>query len=153
MTTEEHPGRVAVRRLVEQARTIQGLTKEELATSAEISTKTLYNFQTGGRWPQPRAIRGLERALGFTPLSLDDVLEHDSPESVTLEHLTGPGSPAAPAADPSKLSDKDLLWELTERLQTRSADVRRWQSEAESLRALLEEHRHRQDGPDNVPGS
>lgn len=152
MTKPEHPGRAAVRRLVEQARTIQGITKEELAKSAQISTKTLYNFQAGDRWPHPRALRGLERALGFTPLSLDDVLEHDTPESVTIEHLTGPGSLAAPVADPSQLSDKDLLWELTERLQSRAADARRWENEAESLRALLDEQRRRENGPDNVQG-
>lgn len=132
MTTKsDTPGQAAIRRLVEQARTAQGLTQKDLAAAADISNKTFFNFSSGATWPLPRALRGMERALGFTPFVLDDVLEHEDPESITLDHVVNPDEPPTVAAD---LTDSDLIFELTVRLDRRNRENQKLTEELALLR-------------------
>ena len=135
MTTKNTPGRERARQLVEEARAGRGISQEALAGEAGISTKTYYNFLQGS-WPLARALRGLERALGFTPMVLDDVADHDDPDSITVQHLTAGVSTEPTAAE---LSDQDLTYELTRRLQQREADLQRAIQERDVLRAEVRE--------------
>lgn len=132
MTTKsDTPGQAAVRRLVVQARNTQDMTQKELAAAAGVSGKTVYNFESGDRWPLSRALRGFERALNFTPLVLDDVLEHEDPTTITLEHVTSVNEVPTIAAD---LTDSDLIFELTVRLDRRNRENQKLTEELALLR-------------------
>lgn len=126
-TTPRH----ALARLIQQARTRNGWSQADLATHAGIGAKTVTNIETAAHPPRPASLTKLEEALGFIPGVLTDVLTHEHPDTITLEQITGP----APAQDAATLTDADLIWELTQRLQTRTAENDRLRTENEQLRA------------------
>lgn len=129
-TTPRH----ALARLIQQARTRNGWSQADLATHAGIGAKTVTNIETAAHPPRPASLTKLEEALGFIPGVLTDVLTHEHPENVTLEQITNP-TDTAPAQDAATLTDADLIWELTQRLQTRTAENDRLRTENEQLRA------------------
>lgn len=128
--------RKAVRDLVRLARDKKAIYQDDLAARSGASSKTIWNFEAGATWPSSRTLRGIESALGFTTGVLDDVLTSEAPEGIKLEHLW-----AAPEDSDrvGGISDQDLVWALTERLQTRDATIRRLTEEVASLREQLAE--------------
>lgn len=126
-TTPRH----ALARLIQQARTRNGWSQADLATHAGIGAKTVTNIETAAHPPRPASLTKLEEALGFIPGVLTDVLTHEHPDTITLDQITD----TAPTQDAATLTDADLIWELTQRLQTRTAENERLRAENEQLRA------------------
>ena len=117
MNTTPDAGRQAVARLIVQARTNLQWSQAELATRANMGNKTIHNVENAAFPPRRASLTKLENALGLISGSLTDVLNHHDPASVTLDQIQGT-TPATPLAT---VSDADLIWELTNRLQTRAA--------------------------------
>lgn len=67
--------RARVARLVINRRGELGLTQQELADRAQVDIKTIYNLESGERWPQARNRFKIERALGWVAGSLDALAE------------------------------------------------------------------------------
>lgn len=132
MTTTPHPGRAAVARLVAQARHARHWSQADLAEAAGLGAKTITNIETATHPPRPTSLARLERALGMQAGVLQDVLDHDDPTVVTLEQVLEPGAPTTTPA--SALDDAALIWELTQRLQTRTAELERLRAELEQSR-------------------
>lgn len=140
---QQEQARAAVRDLVRRARDTKGLTRDEIAALSGASPKTIWNFESGARWPLTRVLRGLETALGFTSGVLDDVLDSDNPASVTLDHLWAVNEEEAEATQGlNGVSDQDLVWALTERLQSRDATILRLTEENQRLREQLADTDH-----------
>lgn len=111
-----HVGLVAVSRLVREARERQRMTQEALATATGTGRRTIAALEAAERVPLPATLRAVERALGLTAGVLDDVLASDNPGSFDLVTVTGGVRLAG-------VSDAELLWEMTSRLQARNAEV------------------------------
>lgn len=119
-------GRDHARTLATQARERHALSKQNLAHAAGITPKTLGNFENGVRWPQSYVLNKIERALGLRPGAFEEVANHPEPLTITLEDLHD----AAPV-DVTNLSDADLIWHLTTRLQERAQENARLRAELE----------------------
>lgn len=52
--------------LIVERREQLGMTQEQLAAAADVAPKTIYNMEAGGRTPQPRTLRKVQRALGLS---------------------------------------------------------------------------------------
>lgn len=115
--TYTEPGRAALARLIAQARHARHWSQDDLAAAASLGAKTITNIETAAHPPRPSSLAKLENALGLISGSLTDVLNHRDPASVTLDQIQG----TTPATPLSTVSDADLIWELTNRLQTRAA--------------------------------
>ncbi|REE95309.1 helix-turn-helix domain-containing protein [Thermomonospora umbrina] len=59
-----------------------GLTQEQLAERAGVTVKTVYNLESGGRWPQARTRGAVESALGWQPGDLVRIGEGREPVQV-----------------------------------------------------------------------
>jgi transcriptional regulator with XRE-family HTH domain len=58
-------GRQRAARAVAARRGEQGMTQQELADAAGVDSKTIYNLESGGRWPIARNRALIEKALGW----------------------------------------------------------------------------------------
>lgn len=56
-----------------------GLTQEQLAERAGVTVKTIYNLESGGRWPQARTRGAIEEALHWRPGDLVRIAEGQEP--------------------------------------------------------------------------
>ncbi|MGW5259609.1 helix-turn-helix transcriptional regulator [Microbispora sp. NPDC004025] len=56
-----------------------GLTQQQLATRADVDIKTIYNLESGERWPQARNRFKIEQALGWAPGALDALAAGQKP--------------------------------------------------------------------------
>lgn len=111
-----HQGTEAVQRLVRQARGRQDLTIDQLAENAGVDRRTIINIEQGRSGGSSSVRRRLERALRMTEHVLDDVEQAQNPEAITLDQIMDEHPVAT-------LSDAELIWELTNRLQARNAEV------------------------------
>ncbi len=62
-----------------QLRKQQGLTQEQLAVAADVSSSTVYHIEAGKVRPRPSIVRRLARALDVSTLELD------GPSASTME--------------------------------------------------------------------
>jgi transcriptional regulator with XRE-family HTH domain len=66
-------------RYVEARRGELNLTQQQLAERARVDTKTIYNLESGTRWPQPKTRDRIERALGLYSGDLQRIAEGGEP--------------------------------------------------------------------------
>lgn len=115
--SDQAPGMQDVRRLVRQARERAGHGLRGLAEHSGVAMSTIQGLETGSRSkaPQSSTLRALEDALHMVPFILDDIMATGGDE-VSLDQIL---------VEPPvrQLTDTELLWELTERLQARNAEV------------------------------
>lgn len=62
-----------------------GLTQEQLAERAGVTVKTIYNLESGGRWPQARTRGAIEAALRWRPGDLVRIGEGQEPSVIPEE--------------------------------------------------------------------
>lgn len=81
-----HPGRMAgeldrerAAKYVVARRGSLGLTQEQLAESAGVTVKTIYNLEAGERWPQARTRSAIEMALEWQSGDLVRIAEGHEP--------------------------------------------------------------------------
>jgi transcriptional regulator with XRE-family HTH domain len=70
-----------------------GLTQEQLAERAGVTVKTIYNLESGERWPQARTRSAIELALAWRPGELVRIAEGAEPapaSSVDGDGVSGP---------------------------------------------------------------
>lgn len=68
-----------VARYVASRRGALGLSQEELAAQARVDTKTIYNLESGERWPQAQTRSRIEAALGWLDGDLVHIAEGGEP--------------------------------------------------------------------------
>jgi transcriptional regulator with XRE-family HTH domain len=68
-----------VARYVAARRGALGLSQEELATKAAVDTKTIYNLESGERWPQAKTRSKIEAALGWLDADMVHIAEGGEP--------------------------------------------------------------------------
>lgn len=51
-------------------REARGLSQEALAELAKVATTSVYRFEAQERWPQPKSLKALAKALGCSPSAL-----------------------------------------------------------------------------------
>lgn len=61
-----------------------GLTQEQLAERAGVTVKTVYNLESGGRWPQARTRGAIEEALRWRAGDLVRIAEGQEPTPVQV---------------------------------------------------------------------
>lgn len=71
MTEATETGRRAAARAVRARRGTLGLSQLEVARRAGVDVKTIYNLETGERWPIARTLAAISAVLG---LSLEHLL-------------------------------------------------------------------------------
>ncbi|WBL18470.1 helix-turn-helix domain-containing protein [Citricoccus sp. NR2] len=125
MKGRQGPGTGAVQRLVRQARTRLELTLDDLSAQSGVDRRTIINIEQGNSAGSATTRRRLERALRMTEHVLDDVEQGPNPEAITLDQIMDAHPVVA-------LSDAELIWELTNRLQARNTEI-------EQLRARIAE--------------
>lgn len=125
MKGHQGPGTDAVQRLIRQARTRLELTLDDLSAQSGVDRRTIINIEQGNSAGSATTRRRLERALRMTEHVLDDVEQGPNPESITLDQIMDAHPVVA-------LSDAELIWELTNRLQARNTEI-------EQLRARIAE--------------
>lgn len=131
MTTPE--GLQAVRRIITEGINRTARTRTSLATDAGISPKTMHNVLRSDHTPSTQVLAKLENTLGLLPGVLTDLSElgpDDHPEHVTYDSLLDTTNPV-PASD---MTDAELLWELTTRLQSQAARIGQLEAQLDALR-------------------
>ncbi|MBA9004556.1 helix-turn-helix domain-containing protein [Thermomonospora cellulosilytica] len=78
----EQLDRERVAKFVVARRGALGLTQEQLAERAGVTVKTVYNLESGGRWPQARTRGAIEGALRWRPGDLVRIAEGQEPTPV-----------------------------------------------------------------------
>lgn len=68
-----------------------GLTQQQLAILAEVDIKTIYNLESGERWPQARNRVKIEAALGLPAGTLDALAAGRNPEQRSIGELLDEG--------------------------------------------------------------
>lgn len=110
----------ALGKLVTEARTSMGLSKEKLAEIAGVAKNTLLHFEQGKRMPFDMTQRKIERALGWREGSIREVELNASeidPKSLTVEDMGGTVEVEdLKRTAVMRLSNEDLLGELGRRL-------------------------------------
>lgn len=130
MTTTE--GLQAVRRIITEGIDRAGHTQASFAAEAKIATKTLHNILRTGRTPSRPVLAKIENTLGLIPGVLSDLADQPAeahPENITLASLADTTTPA-----PSDMTDAELLWELTARLNDRDRRITALEAQLEELR-------------------
>lgn len=130
MTTTE--GLQAVRRIITEGIDRAGHTQASFAAEAKIATKTLHNILRTDRTPSRPVLAKIENTLGLIPGVLSDLADQPAeahPENVTLTSLADTTAPA-----PSDMTDAELLWELTARLNNRDRRITALESQLAELR-------------------
>lgn len=131
MTTTE--GLQAVRRIITEGIDRAGHTQASFAAEAKIATKTLHNILRTDRTPSRPVLAKIENTLGLIPGVLSDLADQPAeahPERVTYASLTDTTTPA-----PSDMTDAELLWELTARLNDRDRRITALEAQVAELRA------------------
>ncbi|WP_131736450.1 helix-turn-helix transcriptional regulator [Actinomadura roseirufa] len=148
---------VRVARYVSARRGDLGLTQEQLAERASVDRKTIYNLESGERWPQAGTRSRVERALGWYPGDLvrlsegQEPIEYEPPPpgrellaDLVRDRMGELGLTWADVARDAALSERDLE-ELRRSWAPRSATAAgldramRWQPG--SVTAVLAEQR------------
>lgn len=107
---------------------VRGWNTQDLIDASGLDRSTLGDFLAGTRWPQSRTLGAVERALGWVPGAIAEMLEGGDPPSVG-----GSGDDAASSGDsllyrrPDGLSDEE--WE---KVKQESREYIEWQIERAS---------------------
>nr|WP_062336095.1 helix-turn-helix transcriptional regulator [Herbidospora sakaeratensis] len=93
---------------VTQRRGELGMTQTELAAASSVDVKTIYNLESGEKWPQAATRARVERALGLSPGTLHEIREGgDVPAPAPQKVAPSPGLLFA-------LSGSRVRWESVE---------------------------------------
>ncbi|PZG49830.1 hypothetical protein C1I98_10970 [Spongiactinospora gelatinilytica] len=81
-----------------------GLTQQQLASVAEIDVKTIFNLESGERWPHARTRARIEAALGWAAGTLTEIAAGRDPR------------PSASATSARRYAEvwAQKIWEITE---------------------------------------
>lgn len=119
--------------LVSRARQARKLTLREMAEQTQLTMQTLHRFELSKSAPARKTQQRLEDFFGWERGLLANILESDTPWNVAdIEKLTG-GLPEA------QLSDQALLWEVSQRLQSKDQQIQELQDRISELEAELDQ--------------
>jgi transcriptional regulator with XRE-family HTH domain len=81
-------GRAAAVQAMIARRGHRGMTQEDLASAAGVSVRTIWNTETGGRWPIARTRALIEEALGWPSGHMEAMArQHDAESPVIAPDL------------------------------------------------------------------
>lgn len=120
--------------LTNRARLARGLSLATMAEETRASIHTINRFERGETTPSRLTREKLEHYFGWQAGLLTQIIDSDTPWQVAdIDELTT----TLPEA---QLSDDQLLWEITQRLQTKDDRIHHLEERVRELEAELEKH-------------